>query len=69
MQPPSHKEQAAERKQGEELGAVLGKAAVAGLHMAELALDDAERMLTLARTLAMMRLIRSSTGCNLLLSG
>jgi len=27
------------------VGAVLGKAAVAGLHMAELVLDDAERML------------------------
>ena len=40
----SHEEQVAER---EELGAVLGQPAVAGLHLAELALDDPERVLDL----------------------
>ncbi len=42
---PSHQEQVAEREQREELGAVLGEAAVAGLYVTELALDDAEGML------------------------
>ena len=44
---PSDQKQVAEREQGEELGAVFGQAAVAGLHMAELALENAERMLDL----------------------
>ena len=43
----SDEEQVAEREQGEELGAVLGQPPVAGLHMAELALDDPEGMLDL----------------------
>ena len=46
-QPPSHQEQVAEREQGEEMRAVLGEAPVAGLHVTELALDDAEGMLDL----------------------
>ena len=44
-QPPSDPEQVAEREQREEVGAVLGEAATAGPHVAELALDEAERML------------------------
>jgi hypothetical protein len=43
-QPPSHEKQVAEREEREELGAVLGKALVAGLHVAELALEDSEGM-------------------------
>lgn len=46
-QPASRRGQVAEREQGEELGAVIGEAAVACLHMAELPLDDPERMLDL----------------------
>lgn len=44
-QPSAHQEEVAEREQGEELGTVLGEAAVAGLHTTELAFDDAEGML------------------------
>ena len=46
-QPPSHEDQVAEREQGEDLGAVLGKAPISGLHMAELALADADCMFDL----------------------
>lgn len=44
-QPPSFREQVAEREQREELGAVLGEPPVAGLHVTELPLEDAERVL------------------------
>ena len=44
-QPPSHPEQVAEGEQREELGAVPGRPAGAGLQMAELAFDHPERML------------------------
>ena len=46
-QPSPDQEQVAEREQGEDLGAVLGKSPVAGFQMAELAFDDAEGMLDL----------------------
>ena len=46
-QPSSHQKQVTECEQREELCAVLGEAPVTGLHMADLALDDAERMLYL----------------------
>ena len=46
-QPSSDQKQVAEREQGEQLGAVLGEAAVAGLQVAELAFDDPERVLDL----------------------
>ena len=39
----SHQEQVAEREQREELSPVLGQPAIAGLHVAKLALDDADR--------------------------
>ena len=42
----SHQEQVAERKQREQLGTVLGQSPVAGLYVAELALDDAEGVAT-----------------------
>jgi len=41
----SHQKQVAEGEQRKELGPVLGKAAVAGLHMAKLAFNDTEGML------------------------
>ena len=47
-QPSSHQEQVAEREQREELGAVLGQPTIAGLHVTELALDHAERVVNLA---------------------
>jgi len=43
----SDQEQVGKREQGEELRAVLGEAAIAGLHMAELPLDHPERVLDL----------------------
>lgn len=46
-QPPSHQEQVAECEQREELRAVLGQPPVAGLHVAELALDHPKWMLDL----------------------
>jgi len=46
-QPSSNQKQVAERKQREELRTVFGQPTVAGLHMAELALENAERMLDL----------------------
>lgn len=47
--------QVGQREQRVQLRRVLGQAAIAHLHMAELALDDTERMLHLARMLALMR--------------
>ena len=47
VQTPAHHPQIGQRKQCVQLRRVLGQAAVAHLHMAELALDDAERMLDL----------------------
>ena len=47
QQSPSDQEQVAEREQREELGAVLGEPPVAGLYIAELPLEDAERVLDL----------------------
>lgn len=44
----SHQKQIAEREQCKELHTVFGEAAVAGLHLAKLAFDDAERMLDLS---------------------
>lgn len=41
-QPPSHQEQVAEGEEREQLGAVLGEAAISALHVTELALDDPE---------------------------
>ena len=46
-QPSSHQEQVAKREQREELGAVLGGVPLAGLHLAELALDHPKQMLDL----------------------
>jgi len=43
----SHQKQISEREQRKELSAVLGEAAIAGLHMAKLAFDDPEGMLDL----------------------
>ncbi len=45
------------------MGAVLGEAAVAGLHVAELALDYPERMLDLRPDHGDDPVARSSTGC------
>jgi len=44
-QSPAHQEQLAEGEQREQLGAVLGEAPVAGLHVAELAFDHPELLI------------------------